>query len=199
MKFVFQISLFFVATCVLGATTNVVRTVEPWPQGIISAKANWTEVIEAVKRGFGEGSNDLNHCTIIAWSAKVDHLDCPPRLFEEALVTIRCPAPGRTNAWALGYVGRMPSGGALARSWSLFDYPHPLVDFATFPSEPSDKEIASFLRATNFGYNEFYPDRIVLDVVLFRRSELVESALKIPVPQSEKRARHSAYLKSIPY
>jgi len=183
----------------LFAATNVVRTIEPWREGSASGRENWTEVIEAAKQGFEGGTNDLTRSEVVAWSVKLDHQDCPPRLSEEAIVLIHCIAPGRTNAWGLGYVGRMHSAGTMARSWRLFDYPRPSSNFTTFAARPDDEQITSFVRATNFGLNDFYADRVVLDVVLYYKSEVIENALKAGLPETEKRARHSAYLKSIPY
>jgi len=199
MRFLIYMSLLLIATTLFAATTNVVRTIQPWVEGGASGKENWAEVIESAKQGFDGGTNDLNHSEVVAWSVKLDHLDCPPRLSEEAIVLINCIAPGRTNSWALGYVGRMHSAGTLARSWRLFDFPQPLSNFITFQTRPDDAQIASFIRATNFGFNDFYPDRVVSDVVLYHKSEVIENALQVGLSETEKRARHSAYLKSIPY
>jgi hypothetical protein len=93
----------------------------------------------------------------------------------------------------------MHSGGTMARSWKLFDYPRPLSNFIAFQTRPTDEQIASFIKATNFGFNDFYSDRVVLDVVLYHSSAAVEDALKAGLPADEKDARHSAYLRSIPY
>ena len=199
MRLLIYILPMFVGAALFAAATNVVRTMKPWPDGIVSGRENWTEVIESAKQGFDGGTNILSRCEVVAWSVKLDHLDCPPRLAEEAIVLINCIVPGRTNSWALGHVGRMHSGGTMARSWSLFDYPRPLSNFVTFPTRPDDGQIASFIRATNFGFNDFYPDRWVLDVVLYHKSDVIENALKAGLSETEKQARHSAYLKSIPY
>jgi hypothetical protein len=187
-----------IATSVMAAT-NTVRTVDVKRADVISDKQNWRELAEAANRGFGDGTVNLNRSKVVAWCVKADHLDYPPRLFEEAIVMINGVAPGRTNSWALAYLGRMPAGGVIARSWSLFDHPRPLLNFSTFSAKPSDDEIASFIKATNFGHNDFYSDRLVLDVVLYHSSAVVQTALSDGLPENEKRTRHSAYLKSIPY
>lgn len=199
MRSLIYLSVLLTASTLVAGTTNVVRTVEAWTESSATGKENWKEVIDAVKQGFDGGTNYLNRSEVVAWSVKLDHLDCPPRLSEEAIVLINCLAPGRTNSWALGYVGRMHSGETLARSWRLFDYPRPLSNFITFQTRPKDRQIASFIRATNFGFNDFYPDRVVLDVVLYHKSEVIEKVLQAGISETDKRTRHSAYLKSIPY
>lgn len=199
MKFLRFISPLLIATPLFAATTNVVTTIKPWRDVGAPSRENWTEVIESVKQALGGGAVDSSRSEVVAWSVKLDHMDCPPRLSEEAIVLICSSAQGRSNSWALGYVGRMHSAGSMARLWSPFDYPHPLSNVITFESRPVDEQVASFVRSTNFGFNDFYPDRKVLEVVLYHNSRVIEHALKTGLSDAEKRARHQTYLKSIPY
>lgn len=183
----------------LAGPTNVVRTAKPWYAGSASGRENWTELMEAAKLGFVNATNDLKSCEVIGWCIKIDSKDCPPRLFEEAVVLIKCSGKGLTNAWALAHVGRMPGGGARASLWSIFPYPRPIANFRNLPDRPSDQQIASFIHNTNFGYNDFYLDRVILDVVLFHESKVIEMELRSGLSETDKQARHAAYLKSIPY
>ncbi len=191
--------LLVLATSSLLAATNAVRMVEAERNDVVSAGQSRNELAKSASEGFGGGKVTVSYSEVIAWCVKLDHLECPPRLFEEAIVMVKCAMPVGSNAWALAYLGRMPNGSALDRSWHVFGHAGPLTTFSSFAGQPSDGEISAFIKATNFGHNDFYPDRLILDVVLYRKSSTARITLSEGIPAVEKHARHAAHLKSIAY
>jgi len=63
-----------------------------------------------------------------------------------------------------------------------------------YESEPSDDEIAQFIRATSFGYNEHDPNIHVLRVTCYRDAQPIVKTLMEGIPESEKSERFAKLL-----
>lgn len=182
-----------------AASSNLlVRVVSPDPPpGVITLKEGELNVlVRSASSQFG-WSNGHVQGELIAWSLKLDHLGQPPRLFEEAVVLLEHDRKASATEWGLRYLMRMPGGMAKKEIWRSPHPSPPLTTYAVLEQRPSDKAISEFIRSTDFGHNCMYPRRRVVDVVLYRQSEVLEEALRESIPSEERQQRYARWLDSM--
>lgn len=121
---------------------------------------------------------------VLSWALKYRHGSFPPSLLEESIVLVSY-VQENTRHWQLGYMYRLSNAG----TWRPATYYDPYLRWRqSFESRPTTKEIAAFLRETNYAYNEF-GEREILKIVLYVDSAEIMQALTNPIPESEKKRR----------
>jgi hypothetical protein len=145
-------------------------------------------------------SSDAAHCTnaeIIGWSLRSDDSSFPPRLFEDAIVVAKIIEPG-TNKWVLAYASRRTGSPRVAADWEIPYFPpapnQPIVTYWEFTGRPAAANVAQFIRGSDFGYNVFYPEKRVLDVVLYDHSPEVVEAAQTSITSEERKKRYWQHL-----
>ena len=187
----------------LGATetTNVVRFA-PTPSTLaIPNNVRLKELAAAAITAVNASPTQSKSADLVAWSLRLDHLDQPPRLFEEAIVQLHVLNLKGASQWVVVHLRR--TLGQAGDSWTMLYYPPlskpPVATLAKFASKPSDQEIAHFIRSSDFGYNCLYPEERTIDVVLYRHSPVIEKVVREGISTDEKRTRRSLHEQGFDY
>ena len=151
-------------------------------------------MVDAALVGLEGNAFSATNAELVAWSVKTDQLGTPPRLFEDAVVLAHVVASGGTNKWILAYIRSMVTGGLRGHEWQRLYYPPlvkaPVLSLSEFSRNPTDEEIADFIRATDFGYNSFNPREKVLDLVVYRARKKILETIQESIPPAEKQKRY---------
>lgn len=179
--------------------TNVVRLASrESPPNVIRSGQGLMELRESVETNLHLGASVEGQVEIIAWSIGTDDLECPPRIFEEAIVAGSFRSPTK-RIWILAHLRRMPGTGEAGLLWKRPQYPPPMRSWQEFSSRPTPDEISRFVTASDFGYNCFDKNRRVVDVTLFEHSTLLCNTLERGLSLKDKEERSRAFTKSLPY
>ena len=195
MKILHLVLLFVAASSALAATNCPVRSLPP-VGGFGAPRAfSMKELIQEAINHLEWQSHSLVRWELIGWSLKVDDLDSPPRLFEDAVVLIECATPTGSNEWALCYLQRMPAGSSGGK-WGIPYYPRlsqpPIALSSKFNAPPTEVDLTKFFLESDFGNNNFDAHRTVLDVVIYHRSAALKDLLATGIPTEKKRERRNA-------
>jgi hypothetical protein len=167
----------------------------PPSKAILSSEHTLNGLKSSAATGLKQPREAILKVEIIGWSLKLDHLDVIPRVFEDVVILVELGSD--TNRFQLLYLQRSPIGGSKGEPWLIPSYPPlcraPIALKAVFERMPTEKEISEFIRASDFGCNNFDPIVRVVDVVLYRRSQLIGSALIEGIPEAEKQRRHAEH------
>jgi hypothetical protein len=122
---------------------------------------------------------------IVAYALKYTHNAFPPQLHEESIILFSVSENQSNEKWALGLLDRLTT----AARWRASSYYSPYLAWhKTFNERPSVAEVATFIKSTNFGHNDFLK-REVLKVVLYIDDSTLMEALSSPVSDEEKDLR----------
>jgi len=184
----------FLALCLIGAremnAAKQVVIVTNSPPGVVRLSTNLTEFAEAALSADDAKKADI--IQLIAWAAKSSDVFLPPQLGEEVLVLVHWNEEGTKGRWCLAHV--MRSSGEGPGSWKRWSCQPVFPTRMIYESEPSDDEIAQFIRATSFGYNEHDPNIHVLRVTCYRDAQPIVKTLMEGIPESEKSERFAKLL-----
>jgi hypothetical protein len=140
-------------------------------------------------------TNTVHRVDIVAWSLKTDAFEFPPRLWEQSVVLLSTRGIDRGQKWVLANARRMPEGAPIFGTWEIFKYPPgcwaPITNLVVFADKPSEPEIAAFIRATDFGWNEFRPGLFVAEVLLYHSFRNLRASLTEGISEEEKRRRYA--------
>jgi len=129
---------------------------------------------------------------VVAWSVKANIVDFPPGVYQEAVVVVDWIDETNRNHVSLAYC---KSWGAadFRRIWEVSFYP-PGNALKDLDSKPSPKDIAEFIRSSNFGYNECTPrdETEIWRVVSYRKDPTIVDVLQRGIPSKERNKRYSA-------
>ena len=165
---------------------------------VLSQNYNVDLIAKAALGNVQEEVNNVESVDIVGWSLKSDNLNIPPRLFEEVLVCIKWLDKHDARRWSLSHVARFSnSTGSADRQWQLSPTDPPLIASRMCTKRPDMNDITSFIRATNFGYNEFDADREVVKVISYHKSTDIIQALSVGLSEKEKVERNADYLKTV--
>jgi len=177
-----------------------VRVISPEPPpGVIPSRAGFSNIVEAAVEELKDRPVRVLRAELIAWSVRLDHLEAPPRIGEDAVVLLNIAHQSGAHGWALAYLWRMPGEGRAVDHWRVPGFPPPFATVTEFPSEPSETQIAHFISASDFAYHACRPDEVVIDAAVYRRSAAIRKAASEIPSRGERRRRYDRYVGSIPY
>lgn len=182
------------AVCLMGTrevnATNQVDIITSDLPGLVRLSTNLMEFAEAALSANDAKKADI--IKLIAWSVKCSDVTRPPHLGEEVIVLVHWNQEATTGRWCLAHV--MRSNSSPDRSWGRWTSQPIFPTRLMYDSEPSDAEIARFIKATSFGYNEHDLDVYVLRVVSYRDAEPILRTLEEGISETEKAERRAKLL-----
>ncbi len=170
--------------------TNQVAIVTSNPPGLVRLSTNLMEFAEAALSADDAKKADI--IKLIAWAAKSSDVSSPPQLSEEVIVLVHWNQEGTKGHWCLAHV--MRGSDDAQRTWAWWGSQPVFPTRMMYDSGPSDGEIAQFIRATSFGYNEHDPHLHVLRVVCYRDAQSIVRTLIEGISESEKSERRAKLL-----
>jgi hypothetical protein len=117
---------------------------------------NFFEFGDAFSHYFEKRLKIIQNEKVIAWAVKGNVLQFPTGLKQEAIVMVNWIDETNGAHVSLAYCTSWGGGGWDQRTWNVYGFiaGKRLEDW---DSTPSSSQIADFIRATNFGYNEYLP------------------------------------------
>lgn len=165
------------------------------PPGVIAlGKEEALSLLRDAIVDIDERKRSIETMELIAWASKSDALSAPPRLYEELVVFVRWDGDAGSS---LLYLWRdVQQAFREAGGWELglTDFSEQMRSSQAFDDVPSEAQIVDFVRATNFGHNEFLREFIVGPVFLYEHdyTKLLD-LLQSGIPSDDQEARRRRY------
>lgn len=154
----------------------------------------FAQVTSAALAGSGETVMSTNSVEIIAWAVRTTRTgEIPPPLVEECIVLVSWADSESRNHWLVAHLKRLASSiGSLFRFWRKDAFP-PLVAERCYGRQPTDAEIADFIRVTDFGLNASSTNALVLRIESYRSSAELVSVLGTEISREDRKRRKRAF------